>query len=102
MTRDLTSGSGGGTVKEILDEECIMIDGEDPPPNPMSDFLHVVGWTLLAAWIGHKLDRTRFGIWFNNNRFIDTVYKIIGRSIILVFIILAVYYVILVIGQFMS
>lgn len=59
---------------------------------------------FLSAFIGYRvgrwLDSTRFGIWFNNNKVIDFIYRTIGRLLLITIFVLIVYYIILAIGEF--
>lgn len=40
--------------------------------NNVQDFVRPVLAGVVGAYIGHKLDQTRFGVWVNTNRTIDT------------------------------
>ena len=50
---------------------------------------------MAGGYIGHLLDQTRFGIWFNESRVIGMIYWLIGRAVILGVIVLAVWYMII-------
>jgi len=45
------------------------------------DFAKPAAAAFIGYAIGHQLDQTRFGIWFNQNRFVDTVYRLVGLAI---------------------
>lgn len=37
---------------------------------------------LIGGYIGHKLDQTRFGIWFNNNRIVNRIYVEVAKLVV--------------------
>lgn len=39
------------------------------------EFLRPVVAAAIGGYIGHKLDQTRFGIWYNNNRVVSWFYR---------------------------
>lgn len=58
----------------------------------MNDFEKGFLTTFIAYWIGSKIDQTRFGIWFNNNRTIDIICQVVKRILLLAIIGLVMYY----------
>lgn len=58
-----------------------MLDNNVPENHPYEEFAKVAGWTLLGAYIGHKIDQTRFGIWFNNNRIVNLAFSV-GKCVL--------------------
>lgn len=50
-------------------------DDPDPVPNHQHEFLSTFGATMAGAYIGHRFDQSRAGIWFNNNATIDRMWR---------------------------
>jgi hypothetical protein len=48
-----------------------------PERHPVEDAVKVAGATLAGAYIGHKIDQTRFGVWFNTNPVINLIWNFI-------------------------
>lgn len=65
-----------------------------------STFMKVFAATFIGAYLGHKLDQTRFGIWFNTNRTIDFIFTVIVSFLQTVAIALLLWFIILVVIQF--
>jgi hypothetical protein len=65
----------------------------------MNDFEKSALATFVGYWLGQKIDQTRFGIWFNNNRTIDRIWRSLIIGILLTGIGLLGYFIVLVIAQ---
>lgn len=46
------------------------------------EFFDAAEAAMIGYYIGDKIDQTRFGIWFNENRTIDLVYRLVGLAIL--------------------
>lgn len=50
-------------------------DDTTPAPSTTHEFLSTLGATVAGAYIGHRFDQSRAGIWFNNNATIDRIWR---------------------------
>lgn len=66
----------------------------------MNDFEKTALASFIGYWIGHKIDQTRFGIWFNNNRIIDIIWRTGIFALLLTGLVLLVWFIVLVVIQF--
>lgn len=55
--------------------------------------------TLIAAWIGHKLDQTAFGRWFNTNPVLNRIFHLLKVGLILMAVAAVCLYLWLLINQ---
>jgi hypothetical protein len=57
------------------------MNGSNENHDNFEDFIKTAGATMAGAYIGHKIDQTRFGVWFNNNATINVLWKLAGLLI---------------------
>ena len=57
---------------------------------------HPAEAALLGGYIGHKLDQTRFGRWFNKNQVIDLIYVEVAKIIVVAVVIAILWFLFLV------
>lgn len=55
-------------------------------------FGKVFAITLIGAWIGHKLDQTAFGRWFNTNPVLNTIFAMLRIGLILLLVMGLMYF----------
>jgi hypothetical protein len=60
--------------------------------NNFEDFERSAIAGIIGGYIGHKLDQTRFGIWFNQNRWIDLFYTEVAKMIIVVIAVMVLWF----------
>jgi hypothetical protein len=58
-----------------------IFDQDLHPHSNLGDFARTAGATLAGAYIGHKLDQTRFGYWFNTNPVVTFFWRLAGVAI---------------------
>lgn len=76
------------------------VEDNRPDQEGLETFIKVAGATMAGAYIGHKIDQTRFGIWFNNNRTINAVWKLAGIVLCCYLVYLAILFVVCLVNAF--
>jgi len=62
-----------------MDQDIFEQMRQDTHPSHAREFARPIIAAAIGGYIGHKLDQTRFGIWFNNNRVVNWVYVTIAQ-----------------------
>lgn len=70
-------------------------DDMSKPAHSSKEFLNPFIAAIIGGYIGHKLDNTRFGHWFNNSPIIEFVLDIFKILFIIGTLVLGIWYVVL-------
>lgn len=58
----------------------------------MEAFLKTFTAAMIGGYIGHKIDQTRFGYWYNTNPVITWIYRTVLRILFIAAIVAVVYF----------
>lgn len=77
----------------MFDDDIYEMADSVQNPDAVHDFLTTGAAVMVGAYVGNKLDNTRFGIWVNTNPTMQGVFTVIKTLLLLLVVGLALFFV---------